>query len=33
MDFSIHDQIPEDDPRQSIWKEQRLDYGFDDTEL
>jgi len=33
MGFSIHDQLPEDDPRQPTWKEQRLDYGFDDTEL
>jgi len=33
LDFSLSGEIKKDDPRQEIWKKQREERGFDDTEL
>lgn len=33
LDFSLSGEIKKDDPRQELWKQQREERGFDDTEL
>lgn len=32
MNYSVHKEIPKTDKRQKIWRKQRNERGFDDTE-
>ena len=33
MDYGLSKDMPEDDERQELWKKQREERGFDDTEI